>query len=122
MPRDIERVFAQSRSSLFPRRGREVEFSCTCADEYSPCGHVAAVQFILAEAFDRDPFLLFELRGRSREQVLAELREVRGAGASSDRGADLLGDEDAWTQPNPEDYTIAGEDLATSASTSPPRK
>ena len=114
MPRDIQRVFAQSRSSLFPRRGREIEFSCSCDEVDAPCGHVAAVQFVLAEAFDRDPFLLFELRGRSREQVLAELREIRGKGASNDRsGTDLLGDEDEYAPPNPEDYSIAGEDLST---------
>jgi uncharacterized Zn finger protein len=113
MPRDIERVFAQSRTSLFPRRGREIEYSCSCDQVESPCAHVAAVQFALAEAFDSDPFLLFELRGRSREQMLAELREIRGAGASNDRAsADVLGDEDAQPQPRPEDYTVAGEDLA----------
>lgn len=113
MPRDIQRVFAQSRSSLFPRRGRDIEFRCSCDERDAPCRHVAAVQFVLAEAFDRDPFLLFELRGRSREQVLAELREIRGKGASNGRGdTDLLGDEDEDAQPNPEDYTIAGEDLS----------
>ncbi len=114
MPRDIERVFAQSRASLFPRRRREVEFVCSCEQPYTPCSHVAAAQFVLAEAFDRDPFLLFELRGRGREDVLSELREIRGASASNDRaGADVLADEEAWVQPRPEDYTVAGEDLAT---------
>ncbi len=116
MPRDIERVFSQSRASLFPRRQHEVEVSCSCDQADHPCAHVAAAQFVLAEAFDRDPFLLLELRGRSRDQVLAALREIRGAGASTNRaGADALvdEDEDARVQPRPEDYTVAGEDLAT---------
>jgi uncharacterized Zn finger protein len=43
---------------------------------------VAAVHYVPGEAFDRDPFLLFELRGRPRTRVLAALRwRRRGGGA-----------------------------------------
>jgi uncharacterized Zn finger protein len=41
------------------------------------------VHFVLGEAFDRDPFLLFELRGRSRSQVLETLRAARAADAGA---------------------------------------
>jgi uncharacterized Zn finger protein len=41
---------------------------------------VAALHYVLAEAFDREPFLLFELRGRSKEAVLAALRALRASG------------------------------------------
>ncbi len=34
---------------------------------------------MLGEALDRDPFLLFELRGRTKQQVLDGLRAARGA-------------------------------------------
>src|SRR5690606_23556725 len=55
----------------------------------NPCKHVAAVHFVLGEAFDRDPFLLFELRGRTKAQVLDALRAARGgepeAGGSSSK-------------------------------------
>jgi uncharacterized Zn finger protein len=37
----------------------------------------------LGEAFDKDPFLLFELRGRTKQQVLGALRALR-SGQSSD--------------------------------------
>jgi uncharacterized Zn finger protein len=33
---------------------------------------------VLGEALDRDPFLLFELRGRTKDQVLDALRAARG--------------------------------------------
>lgn len=33
---------------------------------------------MLGEALDRDPFLLFELRGRTKDQVLHALRAARG--------------------------------------------
>jgi uncharacterized Zn finger protein len=35
------------------------------------------MHYVLGEAFDRDPFLLFELRGRTRDQVLAALSRLR---------------------------------------------
>ena len=40
---------------------------------------MAAVHYVLADAFDRDPFLLFKLRGRDKEAVLAALRRLRSA-------------------------------------------
>ena len=38
---------------------------------------MAATHYVLGEALDRDPFLLFELRGRTKEQVLEALRAAR---------------------------------------------
>lgn len=50
-------------------------------DWANPCKHVAAVYYLLGERFDADPFLLFTLRGRTKEQVAAELRKRRAVGA-----------------------------------------
>jgi uncharacterized Zn finger protein len=77
MPREIDRAFAEAHASLFPTRRGDLQTACSCPDSANPCKHVAAVHFVLAEAFDRDPFLLFELRGRSRDAVLRSLRERR---------------------------------------------
>jgi len=79
MPREIDDVFRPSRASLFPERERDLTTACTCPDWANPCKHVAAVHSVLGEAFDRDPFLLFELRGRARAAVLAALRRLRAA-------------------------------------------
>src|SRR2546428_13351948 len=38
-----------------------------------PCKHIAGVNYLLASALDRDPFLMFELRGLSRDALHAEL-------------------------------------------------
>lgn len=77
MPRDIEEVFKAADVSLFPRSGEDLLMSCTCPDWAKPCKHVAAVYYVLGAEFDRDPFLLFELRGRSRDQIMAALRGQR---------------------------------------------
>jgi uncharacterized Zn finger protein len=77
MPRAIDEVFRAAGTSLFPEQRADLETSCSCPDWGNPCKHVAATHYVLGEAFDRDPFLLFELRGRSKAQVLAALRRAR---------------------------------------------
>jgi uncharacterized Zn finger protein len=81
MPQEIDEVFLAASVSLFPRQRSDLKTSCSCPDWGDPCKHVAATHYVLGEALDRDPFLLFELRGRSKEQVLAALRAARGGGA-----------------------------------------
>jgi uncharacterized Zn finger protein len=81
MPRDIERAFAASGKRLFPFKLQEVRSECTCPDKANPCKHVSAVFYLMGDRFSEDPFVLFQLRGRSRQQLLAELAERRRAGA-----------------------------------------
>jgi len=80
MPPEIEEAFEDASVPLFPTSG-DVAMSCSCPDWAVPCKHIAAVYYLLAEEFDRDPFLLFTLRGRTREQVMESLRARRTAGA-----------------------------------------
>ncbi len=82
LPREIDEVFRGARTSLFPAKRADIETSCTCPDWGDPCKHVAASHYVLGDALDRDPFLLFELRGRTREQVLEALRSARSSGAT----------------------------------------
>ena len=80
MPQEIEEAFAAAGVSLLPAKSGELTTHCSCPDWANPCKHVAATHYILGEQFDEDPFLIFRLRGRSQEQVLAALRERRQAG------------------------------------------
>lgn len=81
MPQAIDEVFVEAGVSLFPKQRADLKTSCSCPDWGDPCKHVAATHYVLGEALDRDPFLLFELRGRTKDQVLDALRAARG-GAS----------------------------------------
>lgn len=74
MPRDIEEAFAEARLSLFPAAARDLVTDCSCPDWANPCKHIAATYYLLAEAFDTDPFLIFRWRGRDRDELLARLR------------------------------------------------
>ncbi|RIK69168.1 hypothetical protein DCC62_23905 [candidate division KSB1 bacterium] len=81
MPQNIEEVFETAKVPLFPKSSRELETDCSCPDWANPCKHIAAVYYLLAEQFDDDPFLIFKLRGKSKKQLINELREKRaGAG------------------------------------------
>lgn len=120
MPRDVQAVFSACRASLFPRRPSELRTSCSCPDESNPCKHVAATHYVLAETLDADPFLLFELRGRSKSQILKALRELRGRRASTIHykaaadAAAVQAEQAAEGEPNPIDpdnYGRAREDL-----------
>ena len=81
MPQDIERAFAASGKRLFPFKLQEVRSECTCPDKANPCKHVSAVYYLMGDRFSEDPFVLFQLRGRTRSQLLADLAERRRQGA-----------------------------------------
>jgi uncharacterized Zn finger protein len=77
MPPEIEQVFAAAGAPLFPTAIGELAMSCDCPDAAVPCKHLAATFYLLAEAFDADPFRILHWRGRERDQLLARLRELR---------------------------------------------
>jgi uncharacterized Zn finger protein len=86
MPPEIEQVFADCGTPLFPRSARDLTMSCSCPDWEVPCKHLAAVCYVLAEAFDSDPFTVLAWRGKARDDLLAALRgkmpaDTRGVGA-----------------------------------------
>ncbi|MGI9148679.1 MAG: SWIM zinc finger family protein [Chloroflexota bacterium] len=80
MPEEIEELFSSSEvgCSLFPAHAGDLVADCSCPDPANPCKHIAAVHYLLGERFDEDPFVMFLLRGRSREEIIAELRARRG--------------------------------------------
>lgn len=71
MPPEIEGVFAGLGRPLFPS---ELDMTCTCPDWGFPCKHLSAALYVLAEAFDDDPFGVLAWRGMGREDLLAALR------------------------------------------------
>lgn len=74
MPTEIEDLFAGHGAPLFPSSADDLHLMCDCLDWGNPCKHVAAALYVLAEAFDRDPFLILAWNGRTRDRLLTGLR------------------------------------------------
>jgi uncharacterized Zn finger protein len=76
MPIGLDETFREAGVSLYPRVPKELQTHCDCPDWANPCKHIAAVCYVMAEVLDRDPWLLFDLRGRTKEEVLEILQTV----------------------------------------------
>src|SRR3972149_1398806 len=93
MPREIEQSFKDAGLSLFPEKLGDLQTNCSCPDWSNPCKHIAAVYYLLGEEFDRDPFVIFKLRGISGEKFIkllaaaGETQRRRVAEAGRTRGA-----------------------------------
>jgi uncharacterized Zn finger protein len=81
MPPGINAVFAEAGLSLVPLSLDEVAMDCTCERWPMPCIHLAATTYALVRSFEEDPFGAFAWRGRTRDELLTQLRELRGARA-----------------------------------------
>ncbi|BAZ17283.1 zinc finger SWIM domain-containing protein [Calothrix sp. NIES-4071] len=77
MPQNIEQVFTANGLSLFPFTLSDVRSKCSCPDKANPCKHVAAVYYQLGDRFSEDPFVLFQLRGRTKAEIISNLRQLR---------------------------------------------
>ena len=86
MPQNIEQVFTANGLSLFPFTLSEVRSKCSCPDKANPCKHIGAIYYQLGDRFSEDPFVLFQLRGRTREEIIADLREFRARGSQKAEG------------------------------------
>ncbi|GAA3420589.1 SWIM zinc finger family protein [Streptosporangium vulgare] len=86
MPPQIEDVFRECGLPLFPDQ-RDLDMDCSCPDWGFPCKHLSAVLYVLAEAFDDDPFLVLAWRGMARDALLGALRQTGGDPAAEDGAA-----------------------------------
>ncbi len=55
----------------------EITTACSCTTPGSPCKHVAAVLYIMADAFDEDPLDLLEFRGLDAQSVIERVNAIR---------------------------------------------
>ncbi|MEO3775502.1 SWIM zinc finger family protein [Micromonospora sp. B11E3] len=83
LPAELEELFAAAGAPLFPAGVDELAQRCSCPDFAVPCKHLAATFYLLAEAFDADPFALLHWRGRRRSELLDRLRALRTVGTAT---------------------------------------
>lgn len=87
MPQNIEEVFTANGLSLFPLTKFDIHSKCSCPDPANPCKHIGAVYYLLGDRFSEDPFVLFQLRGRTKDQIITALRQMRSS--QTDEAMDL---------------------------------
>lgn len=111
LPLEVQTAFAKAKLRFMPERHVDLQMQCGCADWLKPCKHLVAAWLKFGQDFERDPTLLFRLRGLERDELFARLR---GAGAESARPAapevdEPFEEEAVALQPrplpaNPEEY------------------
>ena len=106
VPENIEDSFAKSGQRLLPYSRKDFKTKCSCPDSSNPCKHIAGLCYRLSGEMDQDPFLLFEMRGISKEDLQAELiKSPLGKALASELGDRTLAPEVAtsyFTKPQTE--------------------
>jgi uncharacterized Zn finger protein len=88
VPDNIESAFADLGLHLLPHSKKDFKTSCSCPDWSNPCKHIAGVYYLVASQLDHNPFILFELRGLSKDELQAELaKSPLGKALSSELAA-----------------------------------
>ena len=83
LPRDLSDTAADIGLDLVPSLG-DIDSECTCDGWELPCKHAAAIAYQAGWLIDDDPFLVWLVRGRGRDDVLEHLRASGStAGAAS---------------------------------------
>ncbi len=77
LPEQVNEIFTKRNTSLIPFMEQDLRAGCNCADWANPCKHSAAVLLILADMLNKDPFILFKLRGKTKEELFEIFRVKR---------------------------------------------
>ncbi|GAB3539814.1 SNF2-related protein [Spirosoma fluminis] len=95
--------FAQERGiRLFPRSFEDLGMGCSCPDYAIPCKHLAAVVYVIANEIDRNPFLVFLLKGLDiLEELKSQQADLLSGGMETVLPLQGLGTEDL---PDDEDW------------------
>jgi len=73
IPASLEEELEETGVSIFPRSWNEIEAKCSCPDWANPCKHLAAVYYMIANEIDKEPFLLFEMHGLKKDEIIQKL-------------------------------------------------
>ncbi|MFX1259222.1 MAG: SWIM zinc finger family protein [Promethearchaeota archaeon] len=73
LPEDIIAIFEKFNYSLFPDAARGLNATCSCPDKAIPCKHIAATILYVARVLDYNPFILLEIHGKTKNDLLNDL-------------------------------------------------
>ena len=102
LPPELIDLAKRRRIKLFPNSFEDLSMGCSCPDQAEPCKHLAAVIYVIANEIDRNPFLVFQLKGLN---ILDEIQKDQLVPVSGTMGnvfsfkeicTDELPDEEDW--------------------------
>jgi uncharacterized Zn finger protein/superfamily II DNA or RNA helicase len=70
LPEEMLALLDARKIRLLPASWKDLAASCSCPDWANPCKHLAAVYYLLANEIDKNPFIIFELRGVSAGELM----------------------------------------------------
>ena len=73
LPPNLLRVNENAKGKLFPQSWKDLSMSCSCPDYAVPCKHLAAVIYTLVNEIDRNPFLVFQLKGLELDTIIGKM-------------------------------------------------
>lgn len=88
LPHELVEQAEDAGFELLPYAG-DLSWTCTCDPWTPPCRHALAVAHQLGWLLDTDPFVLVQLRGLTREDLLARLHASRGELVEAGDACDL---------------------------------
>ncbi|MFA7203456.1 MAG: SNF2-related protein [Candidatus Caldatribacteriota bacterium] len=77
LPHELLVIAQEEDVELFPRSWDDIDAHCSCPDWANPCKHLAAVYYIIADEIDKDPFLIFEMRGMKKKELMEIAEEMK---------------------------------------------
>ena len=63
LPREVYDLLKSQKVNVFPTSHRDLNTDCNCPDYATICKHIAGLVYMIAWEIDKDPFLIFKLRG-----------------------------------------------------------
>ncbi len=76
LPENLLDILQKLDMHLFPGNWKDINARCSCPDSAVPCKHIAAVIYLVAGEIDKNPFLVFSLRGCDLDQVIASFNQT----------------------------------------------
>jgi SNF2 family DNA or RNA helicase/uncharacterized Zn finger protein len=71
LPGKFFKLLSQQNVQLIPEGWKELDNLCSCSNHTDPCPHLAATFYALGNEIDKDPFLLFNLKGLPTKNLIA---------------------------------------------------
>ena len=105
MPLEVQTAFSKAKLRFMPERYADLHLECGCPDWLKPCRHLVAVWMRFAREFDRDPFLLFQLRGMKRDDLYLRMQGFTSAAAEPEAEVSAEAEEE------PESFPVNLQDL-----------